>query len=213
MVHPATGWTIARRLQRLDQRPHYVAIAGTNAAQTAHLAVTAANVAGARWLLDPAPPNCRAQPEGARAELAQRELQAVAARLAQLSGLPTHARRAATDWHVCSYWLPQSLAVARACLGGPAQRQLERACALAAEQMPLPHCIVFLAAAAAGVPSAADTESPGRTDTAVRHTTAALHAELAHQLSQPGQGPVLTIPGGDLRLALTELTAAIDAMR
>ena len=96
---------------------------------------------------------------------------------------------------------------------GPAHRQLERACALAAEHMPLPHCVVFLAAAAAGVPSASDTEGLGTAATAEPPHDRRTACELAYQLSQPGQGPVLPFPAATCGSLLSELTAAIDAMR
>lgn len=213
MVHPTTGWTIAELLHRLGKPPHYVAIAGIDAEQMANLAVTSAQTAGAHVLLDPMPAGRPSAQDDAGAISACRELQVIAARLEQLLELSAADRTPPTLWHVCSYWLPQSLAVARAWLSGPESRQVEQACALAIEQMPLPHCVVFLATLPTGTDAASGAEGPAGVHTAQRYSAAALAQELARQLSQPGQGPVLRIRGGDLRWALTELTAAIDAMR
>ena len=213
MVHPSTGWTVAELLHRLEEPPHYVAIAGSDAGQTMNLAATSAQISGAHLLLDPLPPRYPPGLGDAETESGHRELQAIAARLEQLSGLPAAAHPSSTDWHVCDYWLPQSLAVARAWLRGPARHQVEQACVLATQRVPPPHCVVFLATPSAGVDAAAGAQGPQAAPAAPRYSAAALGRELLHQVSRPGQEPILRIPGGDLRLALSELTAAIDAMR
>jgi 2-amino-4-hydroxy-6-hydroxymethyldihydropteridine diphosphokinase len=213
MVHPSTGWTVAELLHRLDEPPHYVAIAGIDAGQTMNLAATSARVSGAHLLLDPLPPRYPPDLGDVETTSGRHELRALAARREQLSGLSAAAHPSSTDWHVCDYWLPQSLAVARAWLDGPARRQVERACVLATRQVPPPHCVVCLATPSAGVDAAAGAHGSQAAPSAPRYSAATLARELSHQASLPGQGPILRIPGGDLRLALTELTAAIDAMR
>jgi 2-amino-4-hydroxy-6-hydroxymethyldihydropteridine diphosphokinase len=210
MVHPTTGWTMARLLQRLDETPHYVAIAGANRRATTRLARASARSAAARLLLDPSPPRRTAR-KGEPDTMARRELRAIAARLEQLVTLAGDPRAATSDWHVSNYWLPQSLAVARRWQDDAAREQVEQACARAIRQMPLPHCVVFLATTpddAAASPDTLRGETPERQPPPIAYAR-----QLQHQVSQPYQGPVLWMPHGDQRRALTELTAAIDAMR
>jgi 2-amino-4-hydroxy-6-hydroxymethyldihydropteridine diphosphokinase len=213
MIHPTTGWSIARLLQRLDELPRYVAIAGTDPAQTAHLAVTVAQRAGAHVLLDPLAPAGAGAQNDARVISVDFQLEMIDARLGQLLSLSAARGTPSTDWHVCSYWLPQSLAVARTWPAGPACRQVEQACALAIGQMSLPQCIVFLDSRPHAADAASGADGPVATQTGRSDGAAVLAQELARQLVQPGQGPVLWIRGGDLPLAVTETIAAIDAMR
>lgn len=213
MIHPLTGWTVAELLQRLTTPPHYVAIAGVDARQTMNLAVTAAQISGAHPLLDPVPAVTWPQVDTSPHEIALGEERVIAGRRDQLVGLWATARSSPHAWYVSNYWLPQSSAVARAWLHGDVRQQVEQACELAARQVPSPHCVVFLDAARENRVSEADaTALPAAADPA--GSRAALFArELARQASLPGQPPVVHVPRGDLRLALTELTATIDAMR
>jgi 2-amino-4-hydroxy-6-hydroxymethyldihydropteridine diphosphokinase len=214
MIHPSTGWTIGKLLHRLDAAPHYVALAGVDAEQTMNLAVMAAHITGARVLLDPLPlPKRWSKQLGRDATSQGRELQVIDARREQLRQLLATTCSAASDWHVCNYWLPQSMAVAHALLEGAARQAVERACMLAMQQVPVPNCTLFLETptpaadtlTAAQLAAGTLRESP---DCATAYARA-----LSHQASLPFQGPILRMRGGDLQLALTELTAAIDAMR
>ena len=127
MVHPSTGWNVARLLERLDEPPRYVAIAGTDSLRTMNLAATAAQICGARLLLDPSPPVSASCVDPCEPASVGRELQVLGARLEQLTAMQIAARAAPTQWFLCSYWLSQSLAVARAMPEGPARQELERA--------------------------------------------------------------------------------------
>ncbi len=213
MIHPPTGWPVARLLERLGEPPQYVAIAGLDATQTADLAIRSARDSGAHLLLDPGSPAQDGAPAQAGTVSADHELRAVDARREQLSALAAGRYGPAGRWHVCGYWLPQSLAVARGVLAGRERRRVERACARAMLRMPLPQCIVFLAERPRGVHRSHDAENGAESHAAARGSAAGPMRELARQLSQTGQGPVLRIPGGDLQCAATELAAAIDAMR
>ena len=146
-------------------------------------------------------------------EIAAREERVITSRRDQLLGLWTTARSSPQDWYVSNYWLPQSMALARAWLQGAARQQVEQACELAARQVPLPHCVVFLDRSPDHRFRGRRGRSAGRSGSRRDAATSAVMRELAHQASHRGQGPVVHVPGGDLRLALTELTAAIDAMR
>ncbi|MHB0957951.1 MAG: 2-amino-4-hydroxy-6-hydroxymethyldihydropteridine diphosphokinase [Pirellulaceae bacterium] len=215
MIHPLTGWTVAELLQRLRTPPHFVSIAGIDARHTRNLALMAAQLTGAHPLLDPVAEAGASFQENTwpgEVQIARREAQALAARRAQLSDLWAAARTSPHQWYVSDYWLPQSCAVARAWLQGTAREDLERAAESAARQVPLPHCVMFLdqspengggqrAAAASSIASLPPTYE------------ARLVREMTYQASLQGQGPLLHVPAADLRLALTELTAAIDAMR
>lgn len=215
MIHPPTGWTIARLLQRLDESPHYVAIAGVDRQQTAELAATAAQLSGAELLPDPRP--VRGSAGEREGWSSAQELALIAARREQLTRLAQGTPGAAAGWHVCSYWLPQSLAVARAWLEEAARQQVEQACREAVQQSPLPHCVLLLdtltPAQAAGVQAPADVPAGTAVPPLPPQRHAALMRALAHQTACPNQGPVLRVAAGDLQLAVTELTAAMDAMR
>ena len=112
------------------------------------------------------------------------------------------------------------MALARAWLQGAARQQVEQACELAARQVPLPHCVVFLDrspdhqdCAAPAATSAGDTASSGDTASPDNPRCAVDAGIGSSGRHSRGQGPVVHVPGGDPQLALTELTAAIDAMR
>jgi len=194
MIHPSTGWTIARLLQRLEESPHYVAIVGVDAGQTLNLAATAAQITGAHLLLDPLPSRDGPDRDDAETRSGARELQVIAARLEQLSRLPVTGRSSATDWYIGNYWLPQSLALAQAWLDGAARRQVERACTLATQQAPLPHCVVFLAPPTTGLDTTTEARGTAGTLSAPRDSAAVFVRELSHQVSRPNQGPVCEFP-------------------
>jgi 2-amino-4-hydroxy-6-hydroxymethyldihydropteridine diphosphokinase len=210
MIHPITQWTVAQLLDRLRHPPHYVAIFGLESRQTANLAQAAAAISGARLWLDPAPPP---PSRAGAAEFAQRELQSIRARGEQLAELAASCGTSATDWHICNYWLPQSLAVARAWLPDALRQEVARACQSAVARLPGPHCALFLVPPAAASAAAAPHGSTGDALPPAVGNAPALARELSHQASLPHQAPLLRIDEHDLPLALTELTAAIDAMR
>ncbi|MHB8972176.1 MAG: 2-amino-4-hydroxy-6-hydroxymethyldihydropteridine diphosphokinase [Pirellulaceae bacterium] len=243
MLHPRIGWTVAELLQRLTTPPYYVAIVGINPRQTLNLAQAAAEIAGVRPLLDPLLAVAELPEDTSQDELVAREERVIARRRDQLLGLWTGSPKTGSpntasqksasqksacqaspqDWYVSNYWLPQSMAVARAWLQGAARQQVEQACELAVRQVPLPHCVIFLdtvpdhpgaaaSGAAASGAAASGADRPGA-QALSRTRDALLMRELAHQAACRGQGPVVHVPGGNLQLAITELTAAIDAMR
>jgi 2-amino-4-hydroxy-6-hydroxymethyldihydropteridine diphosphokinase len=213
MIHPLTGWTVAELLQRLTAPPHYVAIAGVDMRQTMNLAVTAAQISGAYPLLDPVFSVTRPHVDASPHEIARGEERVIAGRRDQLLGLWATARSSPDAWYVSSYWLPQSSALARAWLHGDVRQQVEQACELAARQVPSPHCVVFLDASRGNRVSEAGVTAPPAASDPAESGEALFARELARQASLRGQVPVVHVPGGDLRLALTELTAAVDAMR
>ena len=213
MIHPLTGWTVAELLQRLTAPPHYLAIAGVDAQHTMNLAVTAAQISGAHPLLDPVPSVAWLQADTSPHEIGLCEERVIAGRRDQLLGLWATARSSPHEWYVSNYWLPQSSALARAWLHGDVRQQVEQACELAARQVPLPHCVVVLDASSEDRVFEAEATAPPAASDPAGTREALFMRELAHQASLRGQGPVVHVPGGDLRLALTELTAAIDAMR
>ena len=214
MVHPSTGWTVAELLHRLEEPPHYVAIAGIDAGQTMNLAATSAQISGAHLLLDPLPPRYPPGPDDAETKSGRRELQAIAARLEQLSGLPAGCT-SILDRLACVQLLVATVAGSRTSLvgwsgtaaGGAGLRAGDAASAAAALRGVPGNAID------AGVDAAAGAQGPHGSARRHRDTVPRHWRELSHQVSLPDQGPILRIPGGDLRLALTELTAAIDAMR
>jgi hypothetical protein len=143
----------------------------------------------------------------------EHELRVIAARRQQLAALSRASPSAEPVWWVANYWLPHSLAVARALFTEAACKTVEAACRQALQELPAPQCVVSLG------PSRGDSRpAPARsrppTSAGSREADApTLERELAHELSRPRQAPVLRIPGADPQLAVIELTAALDAMR
>ena len=211
MVHPETGWTIAELLHRLSQPPHYVAIAGVRRCADANLAVTAAAVVGMHVLLDP---GIAASGSGRRGSGAVSVAARASCRRSSRSAARGCGRRPARRRHL----VYQQLLVAGVpgCSTGPVvgrcPAQVEQACELAMRQVPSPHCVLFLDAPAA--------RSTGRQFAAVRSLESATvsddqrRAGGSWRTNCPCRGNVpCSSAGGDSRLALTELAAAIDAMR
>jgi 2-amino-4-hydroxy-6-hydroxymethyldihydropteridine diphosphokinase len=203
MLHPGTELSIAELLDRLARPPHYVAITSFHPEQAANLAVTAAAISNLHVLLDPGTALMSPQEASAQGSLSvERIHQVLAERRDQLISLWAEAEAAPDEWHVCSCWLPELPAAIGTRLPAVPHAQLERACELAVTQAPAPHCVIFL--------------DPRHDEDATTVESRAAHVwaeAVAERLSRPGHPPYLQIPGADLQQALTELTAAVDAMR
>lgn len=203
MQHPITRATIAELLARLARPPHFVAITGYWPEQAANLAITAAAIVDLHVLLDPAAAllsQLRAQGLG---EIARETAHGILAeRCEQLGALRAEAEVAPDEWHVCSYWLPDCDAEITTRLTIEARAERAQACAQAAAHSPPPHCVIFL-----------DPRPEGNRTPAAAEVRYAWAVGVEHQLTRSGAPPYLQIPGADLQLAMTELAAAVDAMR
>jgi 2-amino-4-hydroxy-6-hydroxymethyldihydropteridine diphosphokinase len=203
MRHPGTGASIAELLDRLARPPHYVAITGFRTEQAANLAVTAATICGLHVLLGAGPTLMSQDGASVWHDISVELLQRVhAERRDQLVSLWSEAELAPAEWHVSSFWLPELIAVARARLAPESRAKLEQAYELAAGQVPVPHCVVFL-----------DPRLDGKASEAACRAADDWADAVAQELSRPGSPPCLHVPGAALQVALTELTAAVDAMR
>ena len=203
MTHSGTGMTIAELLDRLARPPHFVSITGFWPEQAANLAITAATIADLHVLLDPAATLIQQMRANRGSEVPPEAVHRILAeRGDQLSALRAEAEVAPDAWHVCSYWLPELGAEVADWPAVEARRQLAQVRQRVAAQSPPPHCVIFLDPRSAEHLPAADCQ--------LAYTWA---AAVESQLSRPGSPPFLQIPGADLQLALTELTAAVDAMR
>lgn len=203
MLHPGTDLSLAELFDRLARPPHYVAVTGFRAEQAANLALTAAAISKLHVLLDPANTRMSQLRASDSSHISVDSIQQILAeRCEQLTSLWAEAEVAPDRWHVCSYWLPELNAVIRPRFAAEVRAEFERACAWAAAHAPVPHCVIFLDPRPNGSATTAESR--------VAHEWAEVVADL---LSRPGHPPYLHIPGADLEQALTELTAAIDAMR
>ena len=217
MIHPPTGWSLASLRQRLDEPPYYIAVAGVYGQEIRELARQVAASTGANVLLDTAADHSRGQrlpddPLVAEDEdgIVERELAALTRRLVQLQALVS---LPADAWVLSDYWVNQSLAVARALREGSARQRLERAGQAAAHAAPLPKLVLLLDVPGDAL-AAPHSQDPG---TAAENQESSLMAQVARELRRqaalPGQGPVVRIRGDDRSGAITELLAAMDAMR
>lgn len=203
MTHPVTGVPIAELLDRLERPPHFLSIAGYWPDQANNLAITAATIANLHVLLDPATKLMNEMRVDETCELALETVHRILVeRSDQLAALREEAERAPDEWHVCSYWLPELAVGISPRLAAEARAKLAGACERAAAQCPPPHCVIFLDPRPAGDLPPGELQAPHAWAEAVES-----------QLSRPGSPPYLQIAEADLQLALTELTAAVDAMR
>jgi 2-amino-4-hydroxy-6-hydroxymethyldihydropteridine diphosphokinase len=217
MVHPTTGWSIKELLQRLNEPPFYIALAGVDPIPRSELAQLVCARTGARMLRDPASRDLqevRPDPSNDPWEIVlRRELTVLARRqelIASLAALPGDATK---TWVVSDFWVNQSLAVARAMDNDSARRRLEAACQTVIRQIPMPKMVLMLVpdSEVFGSDFPQCPPTPDRIQSTAR--TARYAAELQSLASVPGQGPIVRALSGELSSAQIEVTAAMDAMR
>ncbi len=212
MVHPTTGWTIARLLRHLDTSLPYVAITGPMAAGKSELARrVAAEVSGrlvaetcdparlARWCADPS-----GNAWGVEIEFLEQRARLLAA------GSPewTTPRMVALS----DFWFDQSLAFARVWLGSDQFEDFLGRWEVARRGVVQPRLTVFVDAPTQQLlHRIRQRKRPGEH----RWTAEMLdriRSSLEIELSQPDRGPVLRLAAGDHGPAVEQLRAAIQAM-
>jgi 2-amino-4-hydroxy-6-hydroxymethyldihydropteridine diphosphokinase len=213
MVHPTTGWTIARLLDHLDTTPWYAAITGSIAAGKTHLARQVAQATGARLMAEQ--PNFQrlaafyANSAGHAWEM-ELEFLARRAELLAAGGAEWSDKTRAT---VSDFWFDQSAAFARVWLP-PEQWEAYRArWKEARRRVAGPRLVVFL--------EAAGEELVQRVERRGRACERGLSADQLDRIGQsifrqaiePDQGPLLRLSGADADAARAEVVAAIEAMR
>jgi 2-amino-4-hydroxy-6-hydroxymethyldihydropteridine diphosphokinase len=218
MVHPGTGWTLQKLLEHLNRRPRYIAIAsipGAGADQFLRR-VEQHTHATLQVLSDDFP--ARAAPK--RGESLFDELQHDMIRLqAQLSQLKRASDRSTlgstglSKVIVSDFWLPETMVRARVFFDQAARRQLAAAGDRAVQEAMLPNLILHLDTPLDLAWNRLAADRRHWPHQLTRDDLANFREHLMAQLSQPHQGPVISVADGDISIACTECLAAIDSMQ
>ncbi|HEV3024874.1 MAG TPA: 2-amino-4-hydroxy-6-hydroxymethyldihydropteridine diphosphokinase [Pirellulales bacterium] len=200
MLHPTSGWSIARLLAHLDESKPYVAITGLPGAGKTRLAGIAARDAGARLLTEPPP-----------AGVGPAEAMAEIERLSRRARLLTAVEWPAVEsWVVSDFWFDESLAWSAAWLDAPGRAAVAEIWQSLRAVVPAPRLLVVL-----DTPHVATSKTPADHgladgDSARRDRW---RKALVEQIRRSDQGPTCWLPAADAAQAGTELLAALAAMR
>lgn len=209
MVHPTTGWTVARLLEHLNAARPYVAIAGPPGAGKGRFARVLAERTGAELLAE-AGPGRLFKPDDISAGTAwETELQFLHARGALLAA--DHARWSAGRLVVSDFWLGQSLAYAKVRLPAVRREDFGREWAEVSRGAVFPKLTVLLDAPLEHLREHAARLADfrqARVDVSVER----IREAVLEEASRPGVGPVLRLVAGGGSQALTETLAALEAM-
>jgi len=199
MLHPTTGWTIARLLAHLDTAFPYLAITGVPGMGKTELARRIAEETCGLAMLDPAAPGRGEGTPRDRPGTAWSDEIECPQRRARLldAGLPQW--RAPDRWVISDFWLDQSLAYARVRLASEHFEEFRRRWEQLAGSAMRPKLIVVLEPPADRGPRGSGGVQ--------------LHQTILGEVRGPDRGPVLYGTGGALDGARQEVIAAIEAMQ
>ncbi len=219
MIHPTTGWTIARLLRHLNSAAGYVAVTGPSGVGQTVLASRLVEVlngrraGAARLIADPVDPAC----EGAL--LADSSGNACALAIEFLRQRAELLAADAPEWRVpqglaiSDYWVEQSLGLAATGLAAEGFAAVVQYWESVAESLVKPKLLVVLDA-----PSERLTEpvgprgAPGQPRLGPE-TLDRIREAILRRSRRPDVGPVLCCEDRDLDGAAQEVLAAIDAMQ
>jgi 2-amino-4-hydroxy-6-hydroxymethyldihydropteridine diphosphokinase len=213
MLHPSTGWTIARLLAHLDQTPWYLAIAGPIGVGKTCLAGEIAERSGARLLAE--------QFDAARLNAFYHDPSSHAWQI-EIEFLDERARRLAIgqpEWTrqdrptVSDFWFAQSLAFASVWLHAREQMAAYvTRWAVLQDLVVRPRLTVLLRAPMEAL--LAHIRTRGRPGEELLTIEQMQRIELALEIqANVAVGPVLRLDALDKKAALVELVAAVEAMR
>ncbi len=213
MIHPSTGWNIARLLEHLNTAKNYLAIAGPIGAGKTELARQIAQSAAACWIaesLDFARLGAfYADPAGC-AWSAEIEFMD---RRARLLAADSPEWKKPTQWWVSDFWFDQGLAFANVWLPLERQAAFRTLWEEAARRVVRPKLIVVTSAATEKVLERIGRRGrPGE-----RHLTGQvlerIREALETSLRRPDVGPVLRLTDEPPDQALGQVLAAVEAMK
>jgi len=198
-IHPIVGWSIERLLEHLNHAPPYVALVGSRESRAEELAAAAAAQLGAKFLAKPAvaPRNAPGgDPSGPTAAAPIQFLDRVAQLLA------------ACDWSsgqmvISGFHVDQCLAEARAELDDAANAGVEETRLRLQDSLVRPKLLVVLDTWEALVAARSDVPCPAGLGAS---------SEWLRLAARCGQ-PVVCAGRSDFDEQLTEITAALSAMR
>lgn len=212
MVHPATGWTIARLLEHLDTARPYVAITGSIGAGKTHLAERLAERTSARRLVEQLDP---ARLEAFYADRAGQGWDT------ELEFLRQRARLLAADSPSCShekrltvsdFWFDQSLAFARVWLSPGQLEAFRDRFKQLRPRVVRPKLIVLLYAPPKELLRRVLRRGRKCERGLSEQQLERIQRAILDQASQPDQGPVLQLAADDSQRVLEEVLAAVQAM-
>ena len=211
MIHPTTGWTLAKLRDHLNKTLRYVALAGGIGAGKTRLLLHLAQRKTVHTILeavDPALLSCFYANPSSHAKRV--ELEFLHQRTEQLNSRQWES--GPNIWIASDFWFDQSAAFARVWLNGKERDAFLEKWQAAREKVVRPRLIVFL-------------DPP--LERLVQHVTdrgrpfeqaidparlEQIHDSIAVELRKPDVGPLLRLTGDDPQNDLRELTAALDAM-
>lgn len=216
MVHPTTGWSIARLLEHLNTTPPYVAITGCIAVGKTHLAQRLAAGMAAHWLAEE--PDWRqltafyADPAG---HAWQTELEFLEERTRLLAAaFPPDARCptvAAHRWTVSDFWFNQSRAFARVWLSPEKLSAFEEHWRRQSRHVARPRLIVLLDAPAPVLLARMHARGRACEQPLTEAMLERIRQAILQEVEQPDMGPVLRLNNHDHDAAFTEVLAAVQA--
>ena len=212
MVHPTTGWTVARLLDHLNTAAPYVAIAGSIAAGKTHLAERLAQQTSARLIAE-------------RLDAGQLETfyanPAVHAWQTELEFLHQRARLLAADspeWSdekrlaLSDFWFDQSLAFARVWLPPEQLGAFHGHWEQARRGVVRPKLIVLLEVAAEELWRRVIRRGRSCERGLNQQRLDEISQAILAQATQPDQGPVLQLAAEDPDRVFDDVRAAVEAM-
>ncbi|MGA2062688.1 MAG: deoxynucleoside kinase, partial [Thermoguttaceae bacterium] len=208
---PIIGWNIARLLEHLNTALPYVAVAGAIAAGKTHLARLLCEKTSARLISEPLDEKSLemfyADPAG-NAWRVELEFLDKRAELLALDSPGWSRRRPA----ISDFWFDQSCAFARAWLSESQWPLFFERWRGAREKVVPPKLIVFLDSPAEALMDRIRRRGRKGEQNLNLEQLDRIRQSILDQASQPGLGPVLVTNGADIKSALDEALAAIQAM-
>lgn len=206
MLHPVVGWTIGQLLDHLNQAPDYVALTGLPGVGKTELAREAARKASVRLIEEPLVAAHGEDPAPKTLSM-EREIVERCAHLLSTDGSSQESVTAISD-----FWIGQSIAYSRLGLSHDDCAEVESAWRAQEDRVGSPKLLVLLDAPVQWLTERAPATDPSSLWESPEQLER-LRAELSDVAFHTRRGPVLQLDATQPAWALTELTAAIEAMR
>ena len=211
MLHPPTGWTVARLLEHLDTAAPYVAITGSIGAGKSHLARRLAEAVSGEFLAErldlPRLEAFYADPAGHAWETELEFLRQRAELLAADSTRWTDARPTISD-----FWFDQSAAFARVWLPNELHEPYESRFRTCRGDVVRPKLLVLLDVPADRLLQQVRRRGRHAERNLTEQRLAQIGQAIAALATEPDQGPVLKLTDPNTESSFEEVLAAIRAM-
>lgn len=213
MIHPTTGWTIARLWEHLNTTPTYVALAGPSGAGKTELAERLVQFAGARWIAEVADvawsltprPDSVATPWHEELQWLHRRAQSLKADLPQWQEPGV--------WWVSDFWLGQSLAFARVRLAADQWSAFEQCWHQAAQNAIQPKLTVLLDASTDRLLERLGKRDGGKGRNLRPEQLDCIREAITACLARKEVGPVLRLVNLTVEQSACEVLAAVKSMQ